>query len=425
MASNLDELGVIMRRILSFLFCVSLVLFRVPSGFAQTDDNQKAVTEAVLDIAPVEQKTLAWCWLSVGEMIFTYLDLDEPPSGYQCGTMAMIGGPASICWTNCARCPFGAQTMPNLERMVRDYPRAIAAYQGHPVPLPLTLSSRYAPLDWTTVKTQIMDKSPIVAAINPLDPSRHVPQHVALIVGYMVDKHGDHFLLVNDPAPYSLLDVDPYGDKGAETVQDFQYWIDYDKFKSGFAWNYSAYGIHDPSHHKQVSELGISLKHSAVQQTAAGAPSNGNNEAADTQVYLPLEQTLPKWVSESSTNFFGHKIEYQLGTHATPGFNYLGDKRECDITDPTRHKCVFALYGGTDSAEAQYTFERLDNILASTLSDYTTVDIPSPIDAAGGAIKILKKRTRTKNNVSFVLDKEMMSGANDVSYYNVDLTFSW
>jgi hypothetical protein len=279
-------------------------------------------------------------------------------------------------------------------------------------------------LDWEQVKAQILQKSPIVVAVNPFDASRHVPQHVGLIVGFKEDK-GKHLLLVNDPAPYDVVGIDPYGDNDAHKVQDFQYWIEYDKFKNGLAWNYSAYDIHDPSHHKRVTELGISVKYSMVTATATTATTPPTSQSTDPQTYLPLDQTLPKWVQESSNNFSDNKLATPSATYATPGFDYLGDKRQCEITDPGRRQCVFALYGGTDSEEAQSHYSRLDGILAAAFPDWATTDIPSPIDAAGGTIKILRKRTRTKDNLSFVLDKENMPQPNDVNYYNVDLTFIW
>src|SRR6185503_16662829 len=95
-------------------------------------------------------------------------------------------------------------------------------------------------LSWGQLKSQILQKSPIVVAVNPFDASKHVPQHVALIVGFKEDK-GKQLLLVNDPAPYGRLGIDPYGDNDANKAQDFQYWIEYGKFKDGLAWNYSAY----------------------------------------------------------------------------------------------------------------------------------------------------------------------------------------
>jgi hypothetical protein len=399
-----------------------MILLGTTAGLPQDGLQDRVVTQAVLDIDPVEQQTLEWCWLSMGEMIFTYLDLDEPPSGYQCGTMAMIGGRLSSCWQNCALCPYAAGTMPTLERMIRDYPRAIAAYQEDPAPLPLTLSSKNSVLDWDEVETQISQTSPIVAAVNPFDPHKHVPQHVTLIVGFKEEK-GKQFLLVNDPAPYDVLGIDPYGNNDADKVQDFQYWIEYDKFKDGLAWNYSAYAIHDPSHHKKVSDLGISFKYETTNASAA-APTPATTQPADPQVYLPLDQTLSKWIQESPNNFADNKIVTPLATFATPGFDYLGDKRQCEITDPDSHQCVFSLYGKTDSGDAQSHYSRLDGILTAAFPDWSTTDIPSPVDVAGGHIRVLRKRTRSKDNFSIVLDKEtFIPQQNDVGYYMVDLTF--
>jgi hypothetical protein len=135
-----------LRSILLSLLCASMILL-VTSVSVSQSGTDRVVTEVVLDIDPVEQQTLEWCWLSVGEMIFNYLDLDEPPSGYQCGTMAMIGGRLSACWQNCRLCPYAAGSMPTLERMIRDYPRAIAAYQGDPVPYLLPYRPRMT--SWT------------------------------------------------------------------------------------------------------------------------------------------------------------------------------------------------------------------------------------------------------------------------------------
>jgi hypothetical protein len=275
--------GLMKNTLLAFLTATTLFVgLSSHYGAAQPSDvtgDISSVVEATLDIDPVEQKTLAWCWLSVGEMIFTYLDLDEPPSGYQCGTIAMIGGPLSTCWVNCGTCPVPSGTMQRLENMIRDYPKAIALYQGHPAPPSLTLSSRNGVLSWDELKKQILKKSPVVAAINPVDPSKPVPQHVALIVGFK--ETGDaHLLLINDPAPYSVLGVDPYGDNGGEEEQDFQYWIEYSRFKDGLAWNYSAYNISDPSKYKDPDDLGISIKRRKVAAGDHSGPSSLTFDAA-------------------------------------------------------------------------------------------------------------------------------------------------
>jgi len=416
-----------LRPILSPLLCSSIIFLCTSVAIPQDRTQDRVVSQAVLDIDPVEQQTLEWCWLSVGEMIFTYLDLDEPPTGYQCGTMAMITGKLSLCWLNCKLCPYAAGTMPNLEKMIKDYPQAIAAYKRESIPLRLTLSSTNGVLDWDRVKTQILNKSPIVAAVNPFNPHRHVPQHVALIVGFKEEK-GKNFLLVNDPAPYGVVGIDPYGDNDADEVQDFQYWIEYDKFKDGLAWNYSAYDIHDPSHHKSVSELGISLKYAKAATSATPTPAGPSKVAehlGDVPTYLPLDQALSVWIQESSNNFANHKVVYPIATYATPGFEYLGEKYQCDITDSKSHQCIFGLYGGSDSAAALSTYSNLDTLLGSTFPHWSRSE-PSTLEVAG-SVKVSRKFSRTKDNITISVQEEVFSPQKegDASYYIIDLTFAW
>ncbi|WP_437748029.1 C39 family peptidase [Sorangium sp. So ce1504] len=81
---------------------------------------------------------------------------------------------------------------------------------------------------------------PVVAAITPTGiPNQYSPAHVALIVGYDTTASVPS-LIVNDPYPYQLGDLGPYGDPyiahGAVMVRPAQYLIGYDAFTHGLAW---------------------------------------------------------------------------------------------------------------------------------------------------------------------------------------------
>src|SRR5207248_733069 len=75
-----------------------------------------------LDITPVMQRTLMWCWLTVGEMIFRYYNVNQKNAAvnYQCDIVQSV-----FPWncTPCSVCQLqGAAKIQNIQKMLKDYP---------------------------------------------------------------------------------------------------------------------------------------------------------------------------------------------------------------------------------------------------------------------------------------------------------------
>jgi Peptidase_C39 like family len=204
--------------------------------------------DKTLDIDPVYQETPEWCWLAVGQMIFQYYD--EPIvngfGDFQCGIIALYGGPQSSCWYNCRTCPVPGGSTQSVVQMLRGYPVAAAQLLGRPRRLPLHVQSKAGPLDFDELKDEIDKDRPVVAGIN-LSGGFAIPgqaQHVVLIIGY--DDVGQT-LTVNDPFPYEAFGVYPYQVLNAGQPQQGQYIIDYAAFKNRMRWTVSLLGITDPN----------------------------------------------------------------------------------------------------------------------------------------------------------------------------------
>lgn len=361
---------------------VFLVLFAACDGVAQAQND---IVENILDIDPVTQQTLEWCWLAVGGMIFDYLGLDELPSGYQCSTIGLFAGPNSACFYDCSACPVPAGTMQNLEKMIVGYPQAIDRFQHRPLSLRLTIRSQYSALSWADIKDEIDHKRPIVVGINPLDPAKRAPAHVALIIGYKEDtKNGKHLLVVNDPAPYEVLRVDPYGDAKAEQLDDRQFLIEYGAFKNRLTWVYTAYGISDPSQHTPRSDLGASIKYGTLAQTANDAGANENTGSSSGQ--MTFDTAIQKIMTSSFSKFSDilpandGDSDYHTATITVP---YQGKQEECTIHTETindvKLRCILQTTFSQD--EANSDFDAAKATLSSAAAAWTGNSI-KPVPAS-------------------------------------------
>ena len=198
-----------------------------------------ARADATLDIEPVAQRTPVWCWLAVGEMVFSHYGVPDlnPVGEFQCGIIGTIAAGTALdaCFRDCRFCTIPAGSAANLVWMFEEYPRR-ARLAGRSAPL---LDARHAGrLSRASVVAEIDAGNPVVAGISPSGGGPPgVSQHVALIVGYRED--GD-VLIVNDPFPYAAAGLaDPYEDAGAEETGAQQYAIAYDSLRDDLAWRES------------------------------------------------------------------------------------------------------------------------------------------------------------------------------------------
>jgi Peptidase_C39 like family len=321
-------------------------------------------TETKLDIDRIEQKTPWFCWLAVGEMVFKYFGLDEPDVGYQWGTIGMIAGPMSPCWYNPALCgnrPAG--TSENLERMIRDYPKAVAVFQHKPLPSALQLTSVHTGIDWSAVKDEIDNKRPIVAGINSDGIHHSTPLHVTLIVGYRENPwNGKHLLLANDPFPYEDFNSDPYGDQNATSDEAHQYRIEYSNFKNGMTWDYTIVGIQDPDHHVSVDDLKTHVKYKSapIQPAATGGVFSHFTAGLGLQGvnYRPIDQELPAIAEDMKDGFAFTRKTINTTTVAIDGIHYGSYDHYC-ILKAGEHDCYMIFTHTPDGPAAKTDYDAI------------------------------------------------------------------
>jgi hypothetical protein len=400
-------------------------------------DDERPIVENKLEIDPVIQETPEWCWLAVGEMIFTYLDLDELPSGYQCSTIGMFAGPRSECWRQCMACPLPSGTMQNFEKMVRDYPRAVAFYKNEDPPHSLRLRSSLNALEWDEIKEEIDNKRPVVAGINPGAPQlSHLPQHVALIIGYK-EQNDQQLLYVNDPFPYESLDLDTYTkvSLGGKLIEDGQYLIRYDKFKQGLHWVYSAYGIEDPDKHVSQDDL----KAHVVRFRAPSRHTNSENDPSlnkgpsTPSGSLSFDAALTRLVTAARNRFMfvREKCSYANKDCISITFLYNEEEHTCTLMEQDGGRppyCFEYLNEDSDGTKAKQHFDALVVRVGQVLgSDWKRSD--SDLSASGQVFLITdfdKNLGGSEDMTRDVLDKHQIVSVtlsrNDHGLYTVDFT---
>jgi hypothetical protein len=215
--------------------------------------NRSERAGRVLNIPPVYQQNKMWCWLTVGQMIFTYygapdynpwkpIKMPPPPNLvpdklYQWGILSIVH---PGCWQDPDKCwALGGGSWANVARMLEEYP-AKAAKQK-----PIASTAKRGCLTADQIKKEIDEGRPVLVGITPgiqpppagdPPPSAPVPQHVVLIVGYQqVD--GDIELIVNDPWPYAP-NANPYTTANAGGTRNCEanYTIRRDKFCQNLGW---------------------------------------------------------------------------------------------------------------------------------------------------------------------------------------------
>jgi hypothetical protein len=189
-----------------------------------------------LPIQPATQKAGMWCWLTVGEMVFTYYKVPNlnPAGFYQCGIIGTLL--PYLCGMDCTRCGSigGGMGMTEfISDMLKKYP---AAAKAPPINSDYVIRKGAAcPLTEKDVKGEIDAGRPVIAGISTSGQHKYPPEHVALIVGYE-EVDGKLRLRINDPYPFPA-DNDPYVKAGAQKNCGGSYYIDYETFCNKLAWD--------------------------------------------------------------------------------------------------------------------------------------------------------------------------------------------
>jgi hypothetical protein len=216
-------------------FCIALFFFSASASTALGRDK-------TLDIDPVIQQTMVWCWVAVSEMVFTHFGIDNvnPGSNYQCGIVGALAQPGSWaegCEYQCFQpaCIVPAGSASKLVKALKQFPKEAATALQQEQPRVTATAIGYA-LSKTQITSRIDDEKPIIAGINPSGrPSGlGASEHVALIIGYEDD---GEVLIVNDPAPFALVSwSNPYVSAGGEELEQGQYRIDREDFIESLSW---------------------------------------------------------------------------------------------------------------------------------------------------------------------------------------------
>lgn len=204
----------------------------------------RALEWRILPIDPVMQRTWAWCWAAVGEMVFTHYGVDnaEPGGTFQCGIVESLADfVRPTCAYECYRpeCIVAGGTPAFIKYMLEKYPMRAALSLKKEQPR-IYASYIEAPLSLSALRAEIAAGHPVIAGVNPLGIERAVGHsaHIVLVTGY---EDGGAKLVVNDPGPYPILDPiarthNPYRAAGGEMLRKGQYRIGFDAFVREFRW---------------------------------------------------------------------------------------------------------------------------------------------------------------------------------------------
>ena len=186
-----------------------------------------------LNIRPIAQQTIVWCWAAVSEMVLRHyrFPVINPGGDYQCGIVAML---APQCQMNCYSCVTSIGSTSDMALVIEKYQMVSDAYlRGH---RGRNFSTQLAgALSPEEIVYEIDEDNPIVAGISPSGMGPYylpgMSEHAVLIVGYY--QRGSSFhVLVNDPMPYPSFGFNPYLAVGGQQSTPGQYWIDYRVFVS-------------------------------------------------------------------------------------------------------------------------------------------------------------------------------------------------
>lgn len=206
------------------VFCMILVLIigNLAPTVVQADSNR-------LNIRPVSQQTVVWCWAAAAEMALGYFRVPSinPVANYQCGIVAMLGG---ICWSNCGACQTPIGSTFNLVRVLNNYQSVARQYGNQFRSYKAVAKGR---LQFNELSNEIDEGRPVLAGISPSGMGDRYPagmsEHVVVVIGY--DDYGrEPQVVVNDPMPYGKFDFNPYLRIGADLERAGSYRISYDRF---------------------------------------------------------------------------------------------------------------------------------------------------------------------------------------------------
>lgn len=194
--------------------------------------------QKTLDVIPVYQRTPVWCWVTVGEMVFTYYGVANinPAGDFQCGIIALLN---PVCNQNCYNCQVPAGSRQRMFNMLTQYPAFASGVSNSSTKITIQPINR--PLTLADLKSEIDAGRPVIAGISPSGyQAAGVSQHVALIVGYNNDS-----LIVNDPFPFGTDAFlgNPYQKAGGQEISQGQFSISYSSFISGLVWQDSIFQI--------------------------------------------------------------------------------------------------------------------------------------------------------------------------------------
>lgn len=189
----------------------------------------------ILNIRPVMQNTLVWCWLACGEMIFRHFGIPSQNAyDYHCGIVALIAGPKSACYRDCSNCIIPSGSNYATISMLKNYSKLAANKNFY--------HSESKRVKFQHIKNNIDNNQPVLCGISyQRREYDRDSEHVVVVVGYSI-KNGIPYLIVNDPYPYPF-GQNPYLHNGAQILNDFQYEISYDLFKDGVFWNWTVSNI--------------------------------------------------------------------------------------------------------------------------------------------------------------------------------------
>jgi len=186
----------------------------------------------------VQQATPMWCWIAVGEMVFSYYGVPAVNNHYQCGVVGAmsIATNQQQCASDCRLCNVGGGDATTVMGMLIDYPRRAALLTGRESRrLFVTHADVLRPDE---IRKELDAGRPFVAGINPngRPATFGASAHVAVVEGY-ADKDGVFVLRVNDPFPFSPKTwPDPYLANGARLVRSGQYEIPYSVYVEQMGW---------------------------------------------------------------------------------------------------------------------------------------------------------------------------------------------
>ena len=200
-----------------------------------------------LRVPPVFQETPVWCWAASAEMVFRYYGLPNlnRAGDYQCGIVAVVFGPQSVCWYDCTRCLTGSGTVSNLQTVINEY--GVAANQLGVPSRVLTSTLVFGPLRRDVLAAEISAGRPVVAGISPSGFALpNLSEHFAVIAGFDFTG-GRTDVLVDDPFPYNLPEFsgrpNPYLAAGGQAVGPASYVIPYARLTAALNWGNTIYRI--------------------------------------------------------------------------------------------------------------------------------------------------------------------------------------